>query len=551
MIQPQWRLLRDCRPTSVQEVMDILLSNRGVTPTFLNGSLKDLEPHLGIQGMAEGAELMAWHLQKGHKLLLVGDYDCDGVTSAALLAIFLRDIGYADFKVVIPHRSEGYGIPKRAIFQHADARLLVAVDCGTQDRDAIALCQSLGIDSLVIDHHEVNAENLAPVKVLINPKQPSCASSFKEFASAGLTLLFLAGLRRALRGSFRSPTLGAKYLALAAIGTIADIVPLIDGNRILAKAGIRHLSSCEFLPLQQIIQAAGLANKTITAGHVGYQLAPRLNVAGRMATAQLALDLLTGDDPQDLQKLAQELNRLNAKRQYLEKLVMEEVKGRYTVDCGARRTLVMGDSGWHPGIIGIVAAKIQQELHFGPTIIFAIDAEAQIARGSARSVAGFDIHAALKRCDSLLLKWGGHKMAAGLSISPADLDAFSLLFEEVARDYPAQIFVPERKVDLELDLDLVSDRLIEALATLEPHGAGNPRPTFAAKRARVRVRKVFGKDQSHLRMMLQDKVDGVFWNGRDHLAPDLDGDADVIFQLEKDAFMHRPVLNIRDVGRFF
>jgi len=531
--------------------MDILLSNRGASPTFLNGSLKDLEPHLAIQGMAEGAELMAWHLQKRHKLVLVGDYDCDGVTSAALLSIFLRDIGYADFEVVIPHRSEGYGIPRRAVCQHADAKLLVAVDCGTQDRDAIALSQSYGMDSLVIDHHEVTMEDLAPVKVLINPKQPSCASSFKEFSSAGLTLLFLAGLRRALRGSFRLPSLGAKYLSLAAIGTIADIVPLIDGNRILAKAGIHHLSRCEFLPLQQIIQAAGLANKTITAGHVGYQLAPRLNVAGRMASAQLALDLLTGDDPQDLQNLAQELNRLNAKRQHLEKLVMDEVKSRYTADYGARRTVVMGDAGWHPGIIGIVASKIQQELHFGPTIILAIDEGAQIARGSARSVAGFDIHAALQCCDSLLVKWGGHKMAAGLTLSPANLDAFSQRFEEVARGYPAHIFVPERKVDLELDLNLVSDRLLEALAALEPHGAGNPRPTFAARKARLRVQKIFGKDQNHLRITLQDRVAGVFWNGRNRLVSDLDGGADVIFQLEKDDFLNKPVLNIKDIGRFF
>jgi single-stranded-DNA-specific exonuclease len=531
--------------------MNVLLSNRGAPPTFLDGSLKDLEPHLTIQGIAEGAELMAWHLRRGHKLVLVGDYDCDGVTSAALLSIFLRDIGYVDFEVVIPHRSEGYGIPKRAVFQHADAKLLVAVDCGTQDRDAIALSQAYGMDSLVIDHHEVNAQHLAPVNVLINPKQPTCSSSFKEFSSAGLTLLFLAGLRRALRGSFRSPSLGPKYLSLAAIGTIADIVPLIDGNRILAKAGIYHLSKSDFLPLQQIIQAAGLANKAITAGHVGYQLAPRLNVAGRMASAQLALDLLTGDDPQDLQNLAQELNRLNAKRQHLERSVMEEVKSRYTAAYAARRTLVMGDSGWHPGIIGIVASKIQQELHFGPTVIFSIDEELQIARGSARSVSGFDIHAALKRCDSLLLRWGGHKMAAGLTISPANLDAFSQLFEEVARGCPSHIFVPERKVDLELDLHLVSDQLLEALAVLEPHGAGNPRPTFAAKKARLRVQKIFGKDQNHLRISLQGKVAGVFWNGRNRLLSDLDGGADVIFQLEKDDFLNKPILNIKDIGRFF
>lgn len=506
---------------------------------------------MAIQGMADGAELMAWHLRKGHKLLLVGDYDCDGVTSAALLSIFLRDIDYANFEVVIPHRSEGYGIPKRAVSLHSDARLLVAVDCGTHDREAIALGQSFGMDSLVIDHHEVNATNPAPVKVLINPKQASCPSSFKEFSSAGLTLLFLASLRRALRGSFHLPNLGAKYLALAAIGTVADIVPLVDGNRILAKAGIHHLSKSDFLPLQQIIQAAGLANKTINAGHVGYQLAPRLNVAGRMASARLAFDLLTADDPQDLHNLAQELNRLNAKRQYLEKLIMEEVKGRYSRESSNKKTVVMSDPGWHPGIVGIVASRIQQELHFGPTIVFAVDEETQTARGSARSVPGFDIHAALKRCEPLLIRWGGHKMAAGLTISLAEMNAFSELFEEVAGGYPPQIFIPEKKVDLELDLNLVSDRLLNALKTLEPHGAGNPRPTFAAKRTRVKVQKVFGKDQNHLRIMLADQVDGVFWNGRSRLTHESDSSADVIFHLEKDDFLNKPVVNIKDIGQLF
>jgi len=551
MIRPQWHIVDKQRPESVDEVLQILLDNRQAGADFITGSLKDLEIHLSMQGISEGADLMSWHLARGHKLILVGDYDCDGITSTAQLALFLKEIGYRNYAVVIPHRAEGYGVPQRAITEHSNASLLIALDCGTQDVNAIGLARSAGMDCIVIDHHEVPEMGLAPANILINPKQHSCPSSFKEFSSAGLTLLFLAALRRTVRDQFPQLRLGSKYLALAAIGTVADIVPLVNANRILTKAGLCHLGQDGFLPLTEIINAAGLSGKRLTAGHIGYYIGPRLNAAGRMSSAQIAFDLLMEDDPGKVTELARELNRLNSKRQKEEQIILAEVRRRYSGALTSRRSLVMGNPNWPTGIMGIIASRIQQELHYGPTIVFSIDEDRGIARGSARSIPGVDIHAALKCCDKQLIRWGGHKMAAGLTCKLNQLEKFADLFEEVTCQYAQDIFIPRGKVDMELDLSLVSVPLLDTLKKLEPHGHGNPTPTFAAKGVRTKVQKAFGTDQNHLRLLLEGSVRGVFWRGSNRYDSN-DGDCvDVVFQVEWDNFVKTPSLNIKDIGHFF
>ena len=551
MIRPQWHILDKRTPGSVDEVMEILLANRKVGTDFISGSLKDLETHLSMRGVREGAELMYQHLAKEHKLLLVGDYDCDGITSTAQLALFLRDIGYRNYVVVIPHRNEGYGVPERAISEHADAKLLIALDCGTQDVSAVNLARSTGMDCIVIDHHEVPEKGLAPANILINPKQPSCPSSFKEFSSAGLTLLFLAALRRTICDRFPHLRLGSKYLALAAIGTVADIVPLVNANRIITKSGLCHLGQDGFLPLSEMINAAGLSGKSLTAGHIAYYLGPRINVAGRMGSAQMAFDLLMEDDPKRVTELARELNTLNSKRQKQEEVILTEVKRRYSGSVTSKRSLVMGAPNWPAGIIGIIASKIQQELHYGPTIVFSIDEDQSIARGSARSIAGIDIHAALQCCDRHLMRWGGHKMAAGLTCRLNKLEEFAVLFEEVISQYAEDIFIPRGRVDMEIDLSLISMPLLDMLEKLEPHGPGNPTPIFAAKGVRTKVQKAFGKDQQHLRLLVDGNIPGVFWRGSSRYACSNDDRVDVLFQVEWDSFSKTPSLNVKDVGHFF
>lgn len=553
MIRQQWQLVDQTKPTSVEQILEVLLRNRGVGPSFLSCALADLEPYMSMRGLDDGAELMAFHIRSGHKIVLVGDYDCDGVTSVAQMSLFLRDIGYLNYDVVIPVRTEGYGMPERAVCDHPDARLFVAMDCGTLDK-AVGLARNRGADCIVIDHHEVPAAGPAPASVLINPKQPGCPSPFKEFCSAGLTLLFLARLRKALRESFPAPNLGGKYLALAAIGTVADMVPLVEGNRILASCGLGCINKGCFPPVRQMLDAAGLSGKTLSAGHIGYHLGPRINAAGRMADARIAFDLLMARDLEQIASLAQELNRLNAARQHQEEVILKEIRERFRQEDEGRRTFVMGDTKWAAGIIGIVASRVQQELRFGPTIVFYIDETLKIARGSARSIPGFDIHSALGACSDLLLKWGGHKMAAGLTVALDQMQAFADRFEEVALEHPPEVFIPKGKIDVLIDTDLVTERLLAGLKQLEPYGLGNPTPVFASRGKKVTVKKAFGRDQAHLRLNVGNGTGAVFWRGVQHYKAGLwrEGEpADVVFQVEWDDYYKKPVMNIKDIGRLF
>jgi single-stranded-DNA-specific exonuclease len=551
MMRYTWEILETSRPSSVDAILGVLLRNRGVDASFLNGSLNDLECHLIMTGMDAGAALMGSHLASGNKVVLIGDYDCDGVTSLAQLIHFLKDIGYGRYAAVIPQRAEGYGVPQRAIHQHPDAGLFVAVDCGTHDIKSVTAARQQGADFMVIDHHEVSPIGMAPANVLINPKQSECPSVFKEFSASGLTLLFLSRLRKALGGKFSIPRLGGKYLTLAAIGTIADLVPLVDANRILAQSGLGCMNMNTYAPIRKLAETAGLAGKMLTAGHVGYYLGPRINAAGRMADANLALGFLTAEEEEEFGPLADQLNSLNTRRQHLEDRILTEIRNRYPDGCAGRRTLIVGDSQWPQGVVGIIASRIQQEFHYGPTIVFSIDDTAGEARGSARSVPGFDVYSALESCKDLLLKWGGHKMAAGLTISTADLDKFSERFEELARTYPPEVFIPRRKVDLELDLNLLSLKLLEMLKKLEPHGPGNPFPTFAARNVSVVVKRKFGKKRKHLQLLLDNRVDGIFWRGDQSMPPGWQNEdrMDVLFQIEWDAYRSKPVLNIKDVGK--
>lgn len=541
-------------PTSVQEVREILLENRRADSSFFNAGLRDLEGYLPMKGIDEGARLMADRLIQGRRIVLVGDYDCDGITSVAQMAHFLADIGYRNFDVVIPNRSEGYGIPGRVLTDHPNAGLLVAMDCGTFDVEPLVMGRRCGMDSVVIDHHEISDREPAPATVLINPRQPGCLSVFKDFCSAGLTLLFLTRLRKAIAGIFPQPKLGGKYLAMAAIGTVADMVPLVGGNRILVRYGLQSINDGKENCLKQLAEVGGFSRGRLTAGHLGYYIGPRINAAGRMADPAIAFDFLVGRKREEVSRLGMELNRLNGRRQKEEERILDDVRKRYTPENAACRTLVMGDASWPAGVVGIVASRIQQEIHYGPVIVFSLDPENNAARGSARSVPGFDIHLALKHCDDLLVRWGGHKAAAGLTVALGKLDALAHRFEMLARECPAEVFLPNGRVDSELSLDLVSSELLDLVAEMEPCGLGNPAPTFAARRVVVTVGKAFGKDGNHLRLVLNDRVSGVYWRGGQRYCSKNWGKTetlDVVFTVEWDDYSARPVLNVKGLGHFF
>ncbi len=566
LARPRWKIVESRLPETVSDVIDIILRNRNLDAASFDGQLKDLAEHLCIRGMTEGAALLAKHMADCGKIVVVADYDCDGITSSAQMALFFQEIGYQNFTVVIPSRREGYGIPERAVSDNPDARVFVALDCGTLDFEPVRRARAMGADFIVIDHHEVPSEGSerkhAPATVLINPKHPECGSSFKEFCASGLTFLFLAALRQAL-GSMGAgltcPRLGGKYLALAATGTVADLVPLVSANRILARNGLRNLNANSFAPLSQLAAGAGLAGKTLTAGHIGFYLGPRINAAGRVSEGQVAFDLLTSQEPAKLARLAAELEELNAQRRAQEEKILRDISSRLAQNPPSGRTLVLGGAGWPPGVVGIAASRVQQDLFFAPVVIFSIDEAAGIARGSARSVPGFDFHHALSQCSDLLIRWGGHKAAAGLTIAADRIEQFADRLEGVARKYPAEIFIQRGKVDLELPLALVGPQLVRALEELEPHGMGNPAPVFAIRGARFNSAKVFGKEQNHLRLEFGNGLEGVWWRGanrfpgaggsKKNLRGSASGQAqDMVFRLGWNGFRQKPSIEVIDLG---
>ncbi|MHC1725482.1 MAG: single-stranded-DNA-specific exonuclease RecJ [Syntrophobacteraceae bacterium] len=553
-IQLFWKFVNERIPATVSEVIDMLLQNRNLDRRFIGGELKDLADHLSIRGMSDGAGLLARHMAAGSKIVLVADYDCDGITSAAQMALFLQETGYENFSVIIPSREEGYGIPERAVRENSNAGIFVAMDCGTLDITPIRLARSFGADCIVIDHHEVPNGEIAPASILINPKQAGCCSTFKEFSASGLTFLFLASLRRALDGRFPSPALGGKYLALAATGTVADLVPLISANRILTRSGLRNLNANRCAALSQLAGVAGLAGKDLTAGHISFYIGPRINAAGRVSEGRIAYDLLVSDQPQKVAGLAQELNRLNIKRQGEEESILRDIRKRFEGELRRRRTFVMADPTWPPGVVGIAASRVQQELHYAPVIILSIDEGKGIARGSARSVTGFDIHHALSRCSDLLIRWGGHKAAAGLTIEAGRIEEFSDRFEEIAQACPEELFVPSGRVDMELPLKLADSRLLEALKELEPHGMGNPAPIFGLRNASFTVAKLFGKEQKHVKLQFDNGLEGTCWQGAERFPSLVRGKKailDLVFQVTRDGFNSRPMLEIKEMGQLF
>ncbi len=287
----RWALQSKRSPRTLSELLEILLENRSMDPAQVRTDIHDLAPYAAMTGIDEAARAVARQMEQGGKILLVSDYDCDGVTSLAQMACFLRDTGYRRFEAFIPLRSEGYGMPARAVESHPDASLILTLDCGTRDVDSIAQARHRKIETVVIDHHEVPSSGVAPASIMVNPKQPGCPSIFKEFSAAGLTLLFLTRLRRVLPSQVPRPGLGGHYLQLATLGTIADMVPLVRGNRILARHGLASFNARASTPMRWLIKSAGLERKTLTAQHLGYHLGPRINAAGRMADAGLAYDL--------------------------------------------------------------------------------------------------------------------------------------------------------------------------------------------------------------------------------------------------------------------
>jgi single-stranded-DNA-specific exonuclease len=442
---------------------------------FLTPRLADLRRPDGMADLARVLDRLAAAIAAGETIGVFGDYDVDGVTTAAVLTLALRACGGR----VVPRaasRHAGYGLGVADVDRFAadGCRVLVTGDCGTSDHDALRAARDRGIDAIVIDHHELPAGE-TPAYALVSSRRPDDAFPFKGLASCGVAFYLAAALRTRLAAGFDPRDL----LDLVALGTIADMVPLVEENRILVAAGLARLSARKRPGVAALAVRAELEAGPITATDVAFRLTPRLNAAGRLGDAQLALDLLLAADAAGAERLAAELEEQNTERQRIQELVWKEALGQATaqlLDEGDPPAVVVGGDGWHPGVVGIIAARLVDRFARPAIAIGFRDGE---GRGSARTVSGVNLYDALARCAGLLSKFGGHAGAAGMSIAAGRLDDFRRAFAtEVARQLGSHR--PDTlEVDAEVSLRDLDLPFTEELSRLAPFGVANREPLFA------------------------------------------------------------------------
>ncbi|MCL6553012.1 MAG: single-stranded-DNA-specific exonuclease RecJ [Firmicutes bacterium] len=477
-----------------------VLAGRGLrdpeaAEAFLAPRLERLQDPLRLAGMAQAVARMESALEARRSIVVYGDYDADGVTATAILVCALRALGgHVDFYVP-DRRRDGYGLHPDAVAALAarGTGLVIAVDCGTTAHAAAEVARVQGVEVVVLDHHEPPA-TLPGVTALVNPKRQSPSPG--DYCAAGLAL-------QAARALFarRGRTVPDDLVALAAVGTVADAVTLLDDNRVLVAAGLASLARGTPTGLAALAEVAGL-RPPFRVRDVSHGLAPRLNAAGRLADARDAVRLLLAADLQEARALAQALDRLNAERRRLCDAVFAEALERVQRDgLGARMAVVLAQEGWHPGVIGIVASQLVERLH-RPVVLIALDGPS--GRGSARSVPAVHLVDTLRAVGTHLLAYGGHAMAAGLSIAAGAADAFARAFEDaVAARVTAEDLCPVLAIDAEVGLEALSPELVDALGRLAPHGPGNPEPVFATRGLRALATRLVG-DGTHLRLVVGD-----------------------------------------------
>lgn len=475
-----------------------LLAQRGVsTPAeaeaYLNPVLSRLHDPMLLKGMASAVNRLARAVTEGERVCVHGDYDVDGVTSSALLISFFRRIGLDCFHYIPKRLTEGYGLSAQGVAAaaKAGAKVLVTVDCGITAVAEAALCREAGIDLIVTDHHTPGTE-LPDACAIVNPLQPGCAFPFKYLAGVGVAFHLVVALRARLRDEGRFVNGGEpdlrEYLDLVALGTIADVVPLLGTNRVLTSYGLKQLCSRSRVGIEALKEVSGITGE-IGCGAVGYRLAPRINAAGRLEDAALGLELLLSVDPERARVIAKELDEANAERQAIERSTFEEARAMLEQGaCRGRKSIVLGSEQWHPGVIGIVASRIVEMFH-RPAILFAF--EDGTGRGSGRSISRFHLLDAIRSCADHLLRFGGHSHAAGLSIAQEELERFALSFDEAAREaLDAEALTPTLAYDLELEADAIDQGLVKELERLKPFGMGNPEPLFVLKGAVIEESRV-------------------------------------------------------------
>lgn len=529
-----------------------VLAARGYTTPelaarFLSPRLSELRPPHGMADLDRAVDRILRALEAREKVAVFGDYDVDGLTTAAILVLTLRALGL-EVVVRMAKRASGYGFSPAdaAAFEASGCSLVLTGDCGTSDHASIEICRGHAIDVIVIDHHHVPTGNTSAL-ALLNSHRADDSFAFKGLASCGVALYLAAAVRSRLRsqGDARAEALDPRAcLDLVALGTIADLVPLTDENRILVAAGLRELSALRRPGIAALAHIAELAvgNGMLGTTDVSFRLAPRLNAAGRLGDSQLALDLLLAEDRETADRLAADLDRINRERQMIQDKVWAEAVSAaeaYRDDAA----LVLGADGWHQGVVGVVAARLVEKYQ-RPVVV--VGFEQGQGRGSARTLAGFDLYKGLAACREHLTLFGGHPMAAGVSLAEANLHPFRTAFVAAAREHFAQL-PRDRAIEVDAVARLAEIDMAQAeeLNRLAPFGNANGEPLFAIPRVLVRSSRVVGA--SHLQLTLADggAVGDAIAFGMADRDPGQGAWVDVIATAEIDEFRGRRKIRLR------
>jgi single-stranded-DNA-specific exonuclease len=511
------------RAAEIPAVVAQLLICRGITDpaaarTFLDPKLSALRDPQLLPGCPAAVRIIHDAMAAKRRLVVYGDYDVDGVTGTAILWMCLKMLG-ADVSYYIPHRvEEGYGLNAEAIRSWGDgkASLLITVDCGIAGVEEVALARQLGLEVIVTDHHEPG-ERLPDAAAIVHPRLPGSAYPFGGLSGSGVALKLAWALCQQASGAQKvSPRMRdflVQAVGLAALGTIADVVPLVDENRVLVHHGLASLAQCPTLGVATLMRVANVkptrdqqGKERLSSEDVGFMLAPRINAAGRLGQPQLAVELLITDRPERALELAQYIDQLNATRQTIERSIQlaagKQIKEQAAA--GEDAAFVLADRGWHPGVIGIVAGRLVDK-HHRPVVLISWDQlGVRPGIGSARSIPGFNLHAALQGCDEYLLSHGGHAMAAGLKIEEGKLDAFRAAFcESAATEINQQQRVADLRIDAEAPLSAFTLQAVGQIERLAPFGEHNARPLLCASGATlVGPPKALGSGGRHISMQL-------------------------------------------------
>jgi single-stranded-DNA-specific exonuclease len=514
---------------------------------YLRPGKEGLHEPADMLGLTRAVERLSLALRRGEMILVHGDYDVDGICSTTILVRTLRALG-GRAEPFIPHRvRDGYDLSMAGgeAAQRAGASVLLTCDCGSSAHEAVASACAAGIDVIITDHH-LPGGPMPDCLAILNPRQPGCEYPDKGLVAAGIAFKLALALVSEEGGS---EEFVLRMLDLVALATVADVAPLRGENRVLVRHGLRMMARSSHVGLRALLRSAGLDDGPLTAGRVAYTLAPRLNAVGRLGHALRGVELLMQQEEAGANEIARELEELNRERQRVDGETLAQAMSQIeSLDLDATAGVVLWGEGWHPGVIGIVASRVVEAV-CRPTILVALDGD--VGKGSGRSIPAFDLHAALGQCRDLLMRFGGHRAAAGITIGRAQLEEFSSRFVAVAaaRLTPHDM-EPALKLDMELPLSGATLELESYLKHFEPFGVGNAAPVFYARGARLEnAPRTVGRDRAHLKLRLEQdgaSLDAIGF-GLGWMCPELEAGAvvDVAFRLERDEWNGEPRLQAR------